>query len=125
MDAVETLFAQVKTQVDALMASAKAKAADGLSLGEVWALFLEAIQTLVMLAETLVGVDGATKKAVVLKAVDAFYENVILVVDIPWIPNFLERTVIDPAIHEAMSYFASKSIDALVAKFNTEGWPKT
>ena len=65
--------------------------------------------------------DGASKKAIVLEALDHFYDDVIKPLDIKAIPNIIEP-VVDSAVKQIILTFASAGIDTIIAIFNKTGW---
>lgn len=60
-------------------------------------------------------VDSAERKKYALVVVDEFYYRVIAPLDIPYIPNFIENSIIDPLIGNVWHEVASGLYDALDA----------
>ena len=113
------LYEVIRERVDAIVASAREKASDGLTLAEVWGLLEESVRALILLAETLAAVGGAEKKELALAAAERLYREVIQPIDLPWIPD----AIIDPLIGAAIRPYLGWLIDRLVARFNAGGWP--
>lgn len=89
---VADLYSTVKNEIDVLIKEAKEATADKvITLSEVWTLSSHVIASFVKIADTL-NADGADKKAVVLKAAELLYDEVIAPIDIPKIPNVIEPT---------------------------------
>jgi hypothetical protein len=116
-----TLYDEVKEAIDKIVAKYKELAVDGLTFTEMWTLFNNATATLVQLVEKYGDYTGEEKKAVVLQALDHFYDEVIEPIDIKAIPNFIEP-IVDKAMKELLLVLAGPAIDALVNIFNKGGW---
>lgn len=87
------LYDVVKTQIDAVVEAAKSSLADNrLTLTEVWTLTTKAVGAFVLIVNEL-DADNADKKAVVVKAAERLYDEVIAPIDIKAIPNVLEPMV--------------------------------
>lgn len=56
---------------------------------------------------------GADKKAAVVAATADFYQKFIKPIDLPWIPNFLETTVVDPLLEREISLFAGWIVERI------------
>jgi hypothetical protein len=108
------LYEVVKTQIDAVVAEAKASLSDNkLSISEVWALTTKVIGAFVMIMNEL-DIDNADKKAIVLKAAERLYDEVIAPIDIAAIPNAVEPLV-DKLGRSAFVEIVSGVIDGTVA----------
>jgi len=117
------LYDEIKEQVDALIIEFQAELEDGFQLGDIWRLAAEVSRRLVLIVEAMGGEAGEDKKAAVLEAVDLFYATVIAPLDLPYVPNFLERRVGDPLLGKLFHALASAAIDAIVGNYNATGWP--
>ena len=82
---------------------------------EAFDLFIGAIDRLVKLASQF-AVPGADKKAAVMSAVDKLYDVLLAPIDIPYIPEMVERTVIDPALKKGVAFVADRLIELFVSK---------
>lgn len=118
-----TIFDQMKAAVADVIAFYKEAAKDGLTLNEVWSLTTKAVGTLVTVAEGFKEFGGADKKAAVLAAAGEFYDAVLAPIDIPKVPDFLERTVVDPALRQVWLKVVDGMVDGLVGIFNKTQWP--
>lgn len=63
---------------------------------------------------------GADKKAAALTLLSQFYDSVFIVVDIPFVPPFLEP-IIRSSIKNILMTLVGASIDAMVATFRSTG----
>jgi len=116
---------EFKAAIDAVIADYKAKAKDGLTIPEIWELSSNALATFVSLAGKLKTLSGADKKKLVMDAAADFYDKVIAPIDIPRVPNFVEVTVVDPAVRQLWLMLADGAVEALVNIFNkSDGWFK-
>ena len=90
-----TIYDDLKTAVDQITAHYKEAASDGkLSFAEIFSLISKATASFIQLFEKFTdGASGADKKAAVLAALDAFFDEVISPLDIKGIPNFIEPVV--------------------------------
>ena len=87
------LYDTVKEQIEALIANYKVAVADNaLSFVEAWALAQHAFTAFVAIAESMNGATGEEKKAVVMKAAERLYDEVLGPIDIKKIPNVFEPT---------------------------------
>jgi len=119
----ETLYEKFNEAVAEVLASYKAANADGkMTFTEIISLVGKVIGKLVSLAEVFHGGEGDAKKAAVMAAVNAFYDEVIAPIDIAKIPNFIEP-IVDKGIKSVILVIADGITDAVVAIFNEGGWP--
>ena len=118
-----TIYDDLKTAVEQITAHYKEATSDGkLSFAEIFSLISKATASFIQLFEKFTdGVSGADKKAAVLAALDAFFDEVISPLDIKGIPNFIEP-VVDSSLKKLALTLADAGIDALVAIFNRSGW---
>lgn len=118
-----TIYDDLKDAVSAITAHYKEATSDGkLSFSEIFSLASKATASFIQLFEQFTdGVSGAEKKAAVLAALAAFFDEVISPLDIKGIPNFIEP-VVDSSLKKLALTLADAGIDALVAIFNKSGW---
>lgn len=92
-----------------------------IAVAEAWKVLQLATATIVQIIEAL-GYDlsGPDKKALAMKLLSDFYDNVFVIVGIPLVPNFIE-----PMIHKYVKAFLmlllGSSIDTMVAIFKNTG----
>ena len=121
----ETLYEKFEEAVTEVIAAYKEANADGkMSFTEIISLVGKVIGKLVSLAEVFHGGEGSAKKAAVMAAVSAFYDEVVAPIDISKIPNFIEP-IVDKGIKSVILVIADGITDAIVAIFNEGGWPDT
>lgn len=111
------LWDLVKAEVLAYWASVQDKYADGkITLQEIWELVAEAIEALTRIFEGL-NVDNATKRRMLLEAIDDMYVQVIAPLNISYVPDVFEPFVdrmIGRVVHamavQALNYLLPDSI---------------
>lgn len=87
------LYDIVKEQIELLINDYKVAVADSsLTFVEAWTLAQHAFTAFVSIAENLTGATGEEKKAVVMKAAERLYDDVLAPIDIKKIPNVFEPT---------------------------------
>jgi len=117
-----TIYDDLRDAVEEIIADYKKANADGeLTFSEIFTLVGNAVATFVQLAQAFGGVDGPAKKAAVLSAIEQFFDEVIVPIDIKGVPNFLEG-IVDTALKRLVLTFAGSWIDSIVNIFNKTGW---
>jgi len=118
-----TIKDQLKLELEKLINQVKVQtqSAKNIALDQAWKILQLVLAQLVQIIEDIGNeLSGPDKKAIVLDLLSGFYDRVFLVVDIPFVPNFLE-----PIIHEhvkaLLMLLAGSSIDALVTTFRNVG----
>lgn len=87
------LYETVKVQVQELIDGYKLAVADNsLTFLEAWTLAQTAFTAFVAIADTLGDATGEQKKAIVMKAAEKLYDDVLGPIDIKKIPNVFEPT---------------------------------
>lgn len=119
------LYDSVKFSLQDMVARFQAARGDGtITIAEGVQLLTHAVGHLVRVVESLGG-TGAQKKDAVVRAAQRFYDEVLAPLDLPFVPNLLERTVVDPLIGRAVPVVVGGLIDGIVDFFNTSGWPSS
>jgi hypothetical protein len=119
----DTLFEKFESAVKEVIAAYKVANVDGkMTFTEIISLVGKCLGKLVSLAEVFHGGVGSAKKAAVMAAIGAFYDQVIAPIDISKIPNFIEP-IIDKGLKSVILIIADGITDAIVAIFNEGGWP--
>jgi hypothetical protein len=117
-----SLYDNMKAAIDNIIADYKAANTDGkLTFTEIFTLVSNAVATFVQLLENFGGGTGAEKKAVVLQAIEQFFDEVIIPIDIKGIPNVLEG-IVGRALKQLVLSLADGWIDSIVNIFNKTGW---
>lgn len=114
---------QIKTEIESLTLEVQASLVNvkKLAVKEAWKILQLATASTIQIIEKL-GTDlkSPDKKELAMNLISGFYDRVFLVVDVPFVPNFLE-----PVIHKYVKGFlmvlVSASIDALVTTFRQTG----
>lgn len=91
------------------------------SLDEAWKIIQLAIASIVQIIEKIaIDLSGPDKKAIALDFINSFYDKVFVIIDVPFVPSFIE-----PIIHRYIKLMllsmASASIDATVTIFRNTG----
>lgn len=90
-----------------------ARADGNVTASEAFDLFIDCVRRLVTIASEF-AVPGADKKAAVMAAVDKLYDAVLAPIDLPYIPEVVERTVIDPALKKGVLFVSDRLIELFV-----------
>jgi hypothetical protein len=92
-----------------------------IALDQAWRIIQLILAQLVQMVEDIgKELNGSDKKAIVLDLLSGFYDKVFLVVDIPFVPGFLE-IIIHKHVKSLLMILAGSSIDALVTTFRNIG----
>lgn len=109
---LEKLINQVKVQTESVK---------NIALDQAWKILQLVLAQLVQVIEDIgKELSGPDKKAIVLDLLSGFYDRVFIVVDIPFVPNFLEP-IIHKYVKALLMILAGSSIDALVTTFRNVG----
>ena len=109
---VEKLSDTIKTSLEGLKRVA---------LAEAWKVLQIAIATVIQIIEAIGNdLSSPDKKALAMKLLSDLYDKVFTVVDLPFVPNFVE-----PMIHKYVKQFlmimVSSTIDSMVSIFRNSG----
>ncbi len=122
MSPTPTLAEVLEVTVADLITKSRAVTADGkITIAEIIEIGSSAVDGLVLAAQTVAGTTGEQKHAAVLEAVDHLYASVIAPLDIPRVPDFIERSIVDPALGSALHYVADGLIRSAVTRFKNLG----
>lgn len=95
------LFDKIKDKVEELIAFYKDAMQDGtLSVSEVWAMSVRGIASIVELTTVFPQYSKDQRREAVLQAAGMFYDKVIAPINIPWVPEFVENTIVDPSLRK-------------------------
>ena len=109
---LEKLISQVKLQT---------QSAKSIALDQAWKILQLVLAQLVQAIEEIgKELSGPDKKAVVLDLLSGFYDKVFLVIDIPFVPNFIEP-IIHKHVKSLLMILAGSSVDAFVTTFRNIG----
>lgn len=91
------------------------------ALSEAWkTLQLVTASTIQIIEAIAKDLEGSSKKEIAIEYINAFYDKVFIVVDIPFVPNLLEP-IIHSYIKKILMIMVSSSIDATVTIFRETG----
>lgn len=107
--AISTFVADTKAKL------AEAKADGKITPTEAFVLFADAGERLVK-AASMLDIAGADKKAAVLAALGAFYDNVIAPMHLTPLPEVIESSTVDPGVRILFMGMAGWVIEIFVAK---------
>lgn len=109
MNDVTSVIGKIKEEYASLMEDGK------LSLADAWRLIMVATEEFAKLAESF-NVGGEQKKAMVLAALEEFYDRVMANWDIPYIPNVVVEPALKRILKPVIMNIASSTVDYIVAK---------
>jgi ABC-type lipopolysaccharide export system ATPase subunit len=118
-----TVKDQLKPILDLIINQVKAQtqATKTIALDQAWKILQLVLAQLVQAIEEIGNeLSGPDKKAIVLDLLSGFYDKVFLVIDIPFVPNFIEP-IIHKHVKSLLMILAGSSIDALVTTFRNVG----
>lgn len=116
-------FEQIRTSVSRLVDQFNQSRSDGvITLSEIWQMTGRAVSEIVQITNSL-KVSGPEKKEAALEAFEQFVDNVIVPLDLPYVPNLIVEPIVDKALKSMLMAAANGLIDAAVSLFNQVGWP--
>jgi len=116
----DELYEKIKVEVEGIMASARIKLIDGLDFSEIAQLVRETVEAFVRVVAA-VRENPADIKATVLGLCGKFYDEVIAPLDIPQIPDWLERGVVDPTCKQVFLAMIEAFLDYVIVAVQSEG----
>lgn len=115
-DQLKPIVEKIINQVNLQTQSAKS-----IALDQAWKILQLVLAQLIQSIEEIGNeLSGSDKKTIVLDLLSGFYDKVFLVVDIPFVPGFLE-VIIHKHVKNLLMILAGSSIDALVTTFRNIG----
>jgi len=91
------------------------------ALAQAWKILQLAVASVVQIIEEIAtNLEGPDKKIIAMEALSKFYDSVFVVVDIPFVPNFLEP-IIHKYVKSILMIMVSATIDAMVTTFRNTG----
>ena len=110
----------VEEAIQAVINHYRQDVADGsLSFWEAWGLVQAAAGTFVHTVHAFVEISAVEKEKVVLDAVGRVFDAVIAPLDIPGVPEFMERTLVDPMMREGLMKLTKAGLSVM---FGIAGW---
>lgn len=113
----------IKIEVDKLINNTKESLGliKTVALAQAWKLLQLAIASVIQIIEQIAtNLAGPDKKTIAMEALSRFYDSVFVVVDIPFVPNFLEP-IIHKYVKSILMVLVSATIDAMVTTFRNTG----
>jgi hypothetical protein len=92
-----------------------------IAIGEAWKILQLTVAGIVQIIENIANDwEGQEKKAVAIEYINNFYDKVFSVIDVPFLPSFIEP-MFHKYIKKILMIMTSSSIDATVTIFRTTG----
>lgn len=113
----------INQEAQKLLAKAKesVKNLQKITIDEAWKILQLLIASLVQIIESIAtDLSGPDKKAIALKIINEYYDTIFTVIDIPFVPSFVEP-IIHRYIKMILMAMVSSSIDATVTIFRSTG----
>lgn len=117
------LLDSIKPDIDKLIAQAKESLQEVkvVAIEQAWKILQLAVATVIQIIENkAIGLAGKDKKVIAMDLLSGFYDSVFLIIDIPFVPSWME-----PIIHKYVKTFlmllVSSTIDAMVTTFRNTG----
>ena len=99
----------------------KLQIAKRVALSEAWKVLQLVTASTVRVIETIASnLEGTEKKLIAIEYINNFYDKVFFVVDIPFVPNFVEP-IIHKYVKQILMIMVGASIDATVTIFRETG----
>ena len=115
-DLIEEEFNKVANQL-----TISVKNIQRFAINEVWKILQLLIASTVQILETIAyDLKGSDKKELALNLISNFYDTTFIVVDVPFIPSFLE-SLIHKHIKLVLMMLVSSTIDSMVTIFRNTG----
>lgn len=116
-----TLAEQLDAELTALLAHYKALARDGMEFAEIWELFQDAVASAARVIKQAHAADD-TLLEITLAFATTLYDTVIGPIDLPKVPNVVEKRIVDPLIRTLFLSLVQGSIKSLMKIFGRTGW---
>jgi hypothetical protein len=113
----------VQLQINNIVEQAKEiiKTAKSVAVPQAWNLLQLAVADIVQQIQlTYPELKGSNKKEIAMNAVSSFYDRVFLVVEFPFLPQFLQP-IIQRYVKQLLMILVGASIDAMVTTFKNTG----
>ena len=113
----------VQLQINNIVDAAKTilKQAQSVAVPQAWNLLQLAIAEIIQQIQlTHPELKGSNKKEIAMNAVSSFYDRVFLIVEFPFLPQFLQP-IIQRYVKQLLMVLVGASIDAMVTTFKNTG----
>jgi hypothetical protein len=113
----------VKLEIDKLIIQAKLSLNEvkTVALAQAWRILQLAVASTIQVIEnTALDLTGKDKKTIAMELLSEFYDKVFIIIDIPFVPNLVER-IIHKYTKVFLMILVSSTIDAMVTTFRNTG----
>lgn len=92
-----------------------------IALDQAWKILLLAVAEIIQAIQVnYPNLAGKDKKAMAMELLSTFYDSVFLVINIPFVPNFIQP-IISKSVKSLLMLLVSATIDAMVTTFKNTG----
>lgn len=113
----------IKIEIEKLINNTKESlgVVKNVALAQAWKILQLAVAAVVQIIEEIAtNLAGPDKKVIAMEALSKFYDGVFIMIDIPFVPNFLEP-IIHKYVKSILMIMVSATIDAMVTTFRNTG----
>ena len=113
----------IAPQFDKLIVDAKTSLNEvkSVALSQAWKMLqLAVVGTIQIVENVAIDLGGKDKKSIAMEFLSKFYDSVFIVIDIPFVPNFVEP-IIHKHIKNLLMIMVGSTIDAMVTTFRNTG----
>jgi hypothetical protein len=113
----------IKSEFDKIVISLKKSYGNTqrFAINEAWKILQLLIASTVQILETIAyDLKGSEKKEIALELISNFYDTTFIIIDVPFIPNFIE-SLIHKRIKLILMMLVSSTIDSMVTIFRNTG----
>lgn len=117
------LIEKLKPELEKLIVQSRKSLneAKRVALGEAWGVLQLTVASIIQSIENMAtDLEGKDKKETAMLAISQFYDNVFVIIDIPFVPPFLEP-IIHKSVKKIIMILVSATIDSMVATFRNIG----
>jgi len=117
------LSESLSSLVDQLIQVTKTDYIKKISISDAWKILQLTTADVITFIErnNVINLDGKSKKELALLYIEKFYDAVFVIIDIPFVPSFLEP-IIHRYVKKLLMTLVGSSIDALVVTFKRTGF---
>lgn len=110
-------------ELDVLILQAKSSLSEvkNVALSQAWKMLqLAVVSTIQVIEKAATDLAGKDKKTIAMEFLSKFYDSVFVIIDIPFVPNFLEA-IIHKHVKNLLMVMVGSTIDAMVTTFRNTG----
>lgn len=116
-----TLSEQLDQELSALLDHYKALSRNGMEFSEIWELFQSAVASAARVVKQA-NADDDTVLEISLAFAASVYDGIIAPIDLPKVPNVVEKRIVDPLIRTLFLNLVEGSIKSMIKIFGRTGW---